>query len=851
MSAQNPKPVGVLGAFLGLIGFSALAGVLVTAMVTPAIAVGSVTANNTVAVFDDLPEYLELGELAQRNTLWALQGGQQVPFAQVYDQNRQEVTWDQVSVFAKDAAVAGEDERFFEHGGVDVAGIARAAVSNATSDTTQGASTITQQLAKNVQIANAMDLPEAERKQAVAEAQAGTLNRKLKEAKLAIGLEKKYSKQEILLAYLNIAGFGGNTYGIESASQLYFSTNAANLTVAQAAALLGIVQNPNNSRLDIPENWPRALERRNLILAKMLELGKIDQAQYDEAFATPLDATTVLINPPQNGCTSAAAAKTFCDFVKLNVKNLTSLGASEEERLERWKKGGLNVYTTIDLDQQAVAEADLAKRTPATESRFQAGSAISTIQVGTGRILIMAQNKGFDDTGLGDPATTTAVNFNTDKEYGGSSGFPTGSTYKLFTLIAWLQAGRGLREGVDANIKDYRRFDAKCAGGSLSFNPPYKPKNDSGKSQGTMNVLAATTGSVNAAFINMASKLDLCDIRDAAVSMGVHRANLTELEYYPSTILGTNEIAPLTMANAYAVVASGGMLCQPIAVDKIVTTEGEELAGQSQDCTRVLTPEVAAAAAFDLQGPMGGNGTGAAANPRDGTDYLGKTGTAEALHSFMVAASTKASTAVWVGNISGKQNLRRISVGGTLYSALRTGIMRPILASVNASPVYGRGDDFPAPPSGLLAGKSQAVPDVTGQTVEQATSLLESVGFSVQTGATVASEVPAGRVAATSPGVGAQLSKGSDVELQISDGTLSTVMPQVVGAQARDAVAAIAAAGLDPGKITYEYGQSQPGDACKVAASNPGGGATIAKSAAVALTVYGGVLTPGKEPNCG
>ena len=143
MSAQNPKPGGAFGAFLGLIGLSALAGILVTAMVTPALAVTSVTANSTVGIFEDLPDYLEIGQLSQRNTLWATQGGQPVKFAQVYDQNRQEVGWDAVSGFVKDATVAGEDERFYEHGGVDVAGIARAAVNNATSDDTQGASTLT------------------------------------------------------------------------------------------------------------------------------------------------------------------------------------------------------------------------------------------------------------------------------------------------------------------------------------------------------------------------------------------------------------------------------------------------------------------------------------------------------------------------------------------------------------------------------------------------------------------------------------------------------------------------------------------------------------------------------------
>ncbi|MEY2848351.1 MAG: hypothetical protein RI885_1016, partial [Actinomycetota bacterium] len=222
MSAPISKPVGVFGALAGLVGFSALAGVLVTAMVTPALAITSMTASNTVGIFEDLPDYMTIDQLPERNTLWATQGGQPVPFAQVFNQNREQVAWDQVSQFVKDAAVAGEDRRFYEHGGVDLAGIARAAVNNATTDTTQGASTLDQQLVKLILINRALELPdEAERKAAYAAAQAGTIDRKLKEAKLAVGLEKRYTKNEILLGYLNIAGFGGNTYGIAAAAQQY------------------------------------------------------------------------------------------------------------------------------------------------------------------------------------------------------------------------------------------------------------------------------------------------------------------------------------------------------------------------------------------------------------------------------------------------------------------------------------------------------------------------------------------------------------------------------------------------------------------------------------------------------
>ncbi|MET4702638.1 transglycosylase domain-containing protein [Frigoribacterium sp. UYMn621] len=713
---SEPKPTGLLRSILGLLGFSALAAVLVVALTAPAIVATSRVTNNAVGLFENLPDYVKIGNQSQRNILYGLRGGEQVPFAQVYDQNRQEVAWDAVSPFAKDALVAAEDVRFYSHGGVDVAGIARAAVNNLTGKDLQGASSIEQQLVKQLAIQDAVASYTDPKKleAAKAKAQANTLDRKLKEAKLAIGLEKNYTKHQILLAYLNIAGFGGNTYGIEAAAEQYYSTTAANLTLAQAASLIAVVQQPPLRNPGSQANWERNTSRRDVILGTMLSEKMITPAQYAEAIATPVDATTVKISSPKNGCTYASAAKAFCDYVIKNVKNLPGLGESADDRREAWRRGGNAVYTTIDLDQQENAERDLALRTPASETRFRLGSAVSTVQVGTGRILIMAQNKGFDDTGQGDPNQTTAINFNTDKEYGGSSGFPVGSTWKLFTLIDWLQNGHGIQDTVNANIQTYparsKSFPARCDGGYAYLPESYTPKNDSGRSEGQMSVLSATKGSVNAAFINMASKLDLCDIRDVAVSMGVHNADNSELAHVPASILGTNTPSPLTMANAYATVASGGKLCQPIAVDKIVGPDGTELPGQAQSCSQVLTPEVAAAAAYDLQGPLQPGGTGSIANPRDGTPLFGKTGTAEALHSYMVASSTQTTTALWIGNIEGSQNMRRISIGGILASNLRTYVMKPILAALNASAVYGKGGAFMEPTGTLLRSYTYRAP---------------------------------------------------------------------------------------------------------------------------------------------
>ncbi len=847
MSAQKSKPVTVLGAFLGLVGFSTLAGLLVAAMVTPALAVTSMTASNTVGIFEDLPDAITINQQSQRNTLWATQGGQAVPFAQVFDQNREEVTWDNVSQFVKDATVAGEDARFYQHGGVDLAGIARAVVNNATSESTQGASTLDQQLVKNLLIQNAVaTLTGEELAAAKAEAQATTLVRKLKEAKLAIGLEKKYTKREILLGYLNIAGFGGNTYGIESAAQQYYSTHAKDLTLAQAASLIAIVQLPESRRPDNPDNWERNQSRRDAILGNMLRYKMITQAQHDEAVATPVDDTTVIVSSPKNGCLYASAAKQFCDYVVRNVGNLEALGSTPEDRLAAWKTGGYDIYTTLDLDQNAVAEQTIATYAPATEERFQLGSAVSSIQVGTGRIVVMAQNKTFDnrsiESGGGGP-TTTSLNFNTDYDAGGSNGFQVGSTYKLFTLVAWLQDGRGLNEIVNGSPAKYT-LPAKC-GGTV----PWDFKNDGNSNPGRVSILRATSGSINAAFAAMANKLDVCEIRDVAKSMGVHRADGAELGTNSTMILGTDEIAPLTMANAYATVASAGVLCQPIAVDKVVAPDGTELVGQDAKCAQAIAPEVAAAAATALKTVMNG-GTGSSANPRDGTPLIGKTGTADALSTFLAVSSTKVASAVWVGNISGQQDLRKISVGGRNAGQLRFAIAKPIVASLNASPAGVGAADFPPPPRSLLIGKSQTVPNVIGQSVASAKKLIESLGLDFIDAGSAPSDAPVGRIIGSSPGSGAVVSRGAAVRVTTSDGTLSTTMPNVAGKQLAAAKEELSAAGFDLGKVTVKYTASDPAKACTVTGSNPAGGSATSKASGVSLTVDGGELVPGVDPEC-
>ena len=815
MSAQNQKASGVIGAIGGMLGLSALAGVLVTVMVTPALAVTGIAASNTIGIFEGLPEYIKINEQSQRNVLWAQNTANPddgyTAIATVYAENREEVAWEDVSQYIKDATIAGEDRRFYEHNGVDLQSIIRAGLGNFTSGGIQsGASTLTMQLVKNIFITEALkedDPDEQERLYDLAQEQ--TLERKLKEAKLAIGLEKNYTKDEILLAYLNIAGFGGNTYGIQAAAQQYFGVPASEVTIAQAASLIAIVQQPGARSLGSPDNYEANQGRRDVILDSMLAEGFITASEHAEAINIPVDDEFVNLTPPTSGCYAANPyAKFFCDYVLKSVGDFETLGDTEEEREAAWKLGGYDVYTTLNLSLQQVTQDRLSQVVPSNDPRLDIGSVATSIETGTGRVITMAQNKVFDDRsvefGGGQPGTT-AVNYATDRDYGGSSGFQVGSTYKVFALVQWLNEGRGLNEVVDATVRERNlaAFVDTCEDGGGPWGGPWNPKNDAPAAP-AMSVFNATVQSVNTAFASVGEQLDQCAIRGAAESLGVHRADGGTLQTNPSAVLGTNEIAPLTMANAFATIASGGIYCKPIIVDRFVDRDGNELDGQDVECSRQLSAEVAAAAAAPMQAVIS-SGTATASRVGDGIPLLGKTGTTDSSNqTWVVGSSTRVATAVWVGNVVGKVPIRSYPSGGQL----RHQIFRVVQGAINAQ--YG-GGAFGTPPARLLTGSGVKLPDVTGQTAEQAKALLEGLGFKFEIAGSVDSDIPIDRVASMSFPVDTLLARGTTVSVTISLGNMG-VVPDVtsVPTSLADALIAFSDAGFaDVSSICYVL---QPGD---------------------------------------
>ncbi|HEV7813425.1 MAG TPA: transglycosylase domain-containing protein [Leifsonia sp.] len=711
----------MFGAWLAFIGGCVVAALLVVAGVAPSIAMTSLSADTGAAAFNNLPSYLKIQPLDQTTTFYATQGGQQVPIATFYDQNRVDVTAAQIPSVVTDALLATEDPNFYQEGGINVSGTVRALVSNSAGGNTQGGSSITQQYVKNVLVQRCETTmkvdPTATKKvyqaqqaayQKCYDAAAGpTVARKVQELRYAIGLDKSYTKQQILVGYLNIVGFGGQVYGIQAAAQYYFGVDSDKLTLEQSATLVAILNNPANLRIDqsaatntgsnAGNKYKATLTRRNYVLKRMLATKKITQTQYTAAVATPITPT---ITPVTSGCQSASRydAGFFCNYVQNVILSDPTFGATADDRAAFFRTGGLKVYTSLNLDLQNTAQSALSKYIPATSSRLDVGAADVSVQPGSGRIVDMVQNRPFDDSANPAPGAT-AVNYSTDYASGGSGGFQTGSSFKAFDLIAWLQAGHTLNETVNASqhVFSYSNFPASCTsiGGK-----PWTVTNDESNLSGTMTVLKATADSVNTAFANMATQLDLCKISDAAKSLGLHTASpSTPWQLLPAMILGVNTISPLTMATAYAGIANGGKVCTPVAIDRVVTPDGKDHAVPATSCTQGITPQIAAGVNYALQRVLT-NGTATSANPNDGTQIMGKTGTTDnSEQNWLVTSTTTIANAVWVGNVSGHVALRSQSFLGVGGGNVKFSIAKPILKALDtAFPA----STFTAPPASML-----------------------------------------------------------------------------------------------------------------------------------------------------
>ena len=679
----------VVALLAGFLATSVVAGVLTAGLFMPAVGATGTLARNSVDFFDSLPEELEPQPLSQQSRILWADGS---TMARFYDQNRVVVPLSAVAPVMRQAVVAIEDSRFYDHAGVDVRGISRAFVNNLSGGDTQGASTLTQQWIKNVLADEALREGGREAYQQVVDDDYG---RKMREIKLAIAAERRLSKDQILENYLNIALFGDGQYGIATASQHFFNKNAADLTLPEAALLAGMIQRP--TYYDPVLNPERALQRRNLVLGRMLELGVITQEEHDAAVAVPLEEMLKIQELP-NGCAQAGTAAFFCDYVIQSILQDPAFGETAEDRAELIYRGGLTIKTTLDREKQAAASLAMWQHVVPEDP---VASAVVTVEPGTGRILAMTQSKSYDpsDT-LG--VAGTSLNYSVDSSLGGPpDGFQVGSTYKPFVLATWLKEGRSLRARVDAprapsyNIRS--DFNYSCVNERDILPEPWRPGNSEGGGGGRITVLEATYRSVNTAYAEIGTQLDLCEIRDTAAALGVHRTNGNDLSFMPASILGSNEIAPLTMASAFAAFAQSGTYCAPLAIVEVANAAGEVIGGQDQECSQALDPEVANAVAQALTNTLD-RGTAR----RSDIDWpaAGKTGTTnDSTETWFVGFTRQLATAVWVGTPDREpSSLNRQTINGEQYPRVFGGtIAAPIWQGYMSVAMEGLPEEeFPA-----------------------------------------------------------------------------------------------------------------------------------------------------------
>ena len=632
---------------MAFLSVSALMGVVGAGMLVPVAGPTALVAKSVPSVFNELPGDLQTVAPAEESQLLDSSGG---VIAHFYDKQRIVVPSANIADVMKKAIVAIEDKRFYEHNGVDATGIARALVTNLGDSGRQGASTITQQYVRNSLAERGYLEGDAEQVSAATEQ---TTERKLREIKYALALEKTQSKDEILTGYLNIAPFGPITYGVEAASQRYFSKSASELNYLEAALLAGLVQSPvQYDPLTHPE---AAQERRDTVLATMLDQGVITQEEYDEGIATSVDS---MLHPTvsSEGCSGADSSKAyFCDYVLSQFLEDPTFGATRIERERLLKTQGITIRTTLDPAKQDAAYASLTNAIPVGDASGL-NDALVSLDPRTGKVLAMAQN-----TTYGIEAGQTMSNYSAD------GNFQVGSTFKVFTLLQWFKEGHSAYETVGSANTFYPNGSFKCDGRSITTEG-YQVNDLAGKT-GTMNVVRATGQSVNQAFVNMASRVDFCSIFETAYNLGITEDGEVPSPF-PANILGSVSASPLQMASVFATIANSGQQCKPQSIESVTDRDENVLKEFAADCKEVISPDLANKTAALLTASAGQYYTSTRLG--EGRPFAAKSGTTDGhANTWLTGFTPSLATAVWVGHgDNSSQEVSGVVINGVYHSEI-------------------------------------------------------------------------------------------------------------------------------------------------------------------------------------
>ena len=641
------RPAQLLALLLAFLSVSSLMGVVTAGMLVPVAGPTALAAKSVPSVFNELPGDLQTVAPAEESQLLDSSGG---VIAHFYDKQRIVVPSTNIADVMKKAIVAIEDKRFYEHNGVDATGIARALVTNLGESGRQGASTITQQYVRNSLAERGYLEGDADQVSAATEQ---TTERKLREIKYALALEKTQSKEEILTGYLNIAPFGPITYGVEAASQRYFSKSASELNYLEAALLAGLVQSPvQYDPLTHPE---AAQERRDTVLATMLDQGVITQEEYDKGIATSVDS---MLHPTvsSEGCSGAESSKAyFCDYVLSQFLEDPAFGATRIERERLLKTQGITIRTTLDTAKQDAAYASLTKAIPVGDASGL-NDALVSLDPRTGKLLAMAQN-----TTYGVESGQTMANYSAD------GSFQVGSTFKVFTLLQWFKEGHSAYETVGSANTFYPNGAFKCDGRSITTEG-YQVNDLAGKT-GTMNVVRATGLSVNQAFVNMASRVDFCSIFQTAYDLGITEDGEVPSPF-PANILGSVSSSPLQMASVFATIANSGQQCKPQSIESVTDRDENVLKEFAADCKEVISPDLANKTAALLTASAGQYYTSTRLG--DGRPFAAKSGTTDGhANTWLTGFTPSLATSVWVGHgNNSSQEVSGVVINGVYHSEI-------------------------------------------------------------------------------------------------------------------------------------------------------------------------------------
>ena len=838
------------------------------------------------AQLNNLPQITEADlappNLAQSSKIYASDGTLVTTLHE--EQNRTIIPIERMPERVLDAVIAIEDERFYEHDGVDVRAVVRAIVANATSgEIREGGSTITQQYVKNVLISPGETAPK-------------TIERKLNEAALARQLEAKLTKDEILERYLNTVYFGEGAYGIEAAAKVYFGKSARKLKLAEAAMLAGVIRIPE--QYDPYKNPKAARARRDLVLEKMEELGYADPSAVAKAQASKIKLQRVTEK-------DAYPAPYFIDYVQRLVTyhpSFRSIGKTVAQRTQRLFKGGLKIFTTVDLEMQAAAEAAALSVLP---NKTDPHTSLVAVEPSTGAVRAMVGGRDYfappkkdpyaklnlallmkPDLGCVRPAPGKKCDFRAP-----GTGRQAGSAFKPFVLAAAIEDGVSL-------AKTYK------AGSSITFpgadnGDDYTVRNYEGGSFGNkLSLLEATVFSVNVVYAQVIKEISPQSVAEVATDMGITTPLCTTCL---SSALGSNEVNPLDMASAYGTFAANGTHHPPYGITKIVDAGGQVLYDAKDDPALepedAIAPAVAYLTTTALEQVVQ-RGT-AARYGQIGRPAAGKTGTAQEYRDAWFAGYTPhLSAAVWVGYPEGQIEMkpscspgppcrptRTISGSGVTGGSFPTQIWQAfMLKALSGVPA----DAFDKPAIGFvtrvidtrrgncLAGKftpeefratatfakgtapkqecrfkekGKPVPDVFGFPVREARDIIEDAGFDVETITEYSGSYPPGTVIAQDPGGGDRAPAGTTVLLVVStsdrsdqgrDGDDDTAtVPDVLGLSESAARERLEGSGFKV-EVIYEA-ESSKRDAKrrkgKVWGQKPGGGSEVERGSTVTIWV--------------